>query len=469
MLKEIHRLVYSVSFMLVAALTIPIGAFADGHDKRWLAGDHHIHSWYSVGYDFEEDPPKPERGGDAVYQITTNNAMAKHFGLTWTVVTDHGGPNHSRVNQLWSYPELLTSRKMLPDMVQFFGMELNSPGADHASLIIPHSDREREQLADLELRFDRREAWPDDRSRNDPEKMLQALKYMSKQKHPPLVIANHPSRSMLMPGQYGLYNPAELRGWNDTAPNVAIGMAGAPGHQAAPLVKIARGGYRAHPTLGGFDRMTAILGGFWDSMLAEGRSFWITANSDSHIHYTQGGIDFWPGEYSKTYVYAEPDPDSILSALRAGQIFVTTGDLVSELYVDVSNEQGTSMIGGTLSANAYPTTVTIRIRVRDPAGRNHNGDKPSVHHVDLISGRITGPASEPATDTHDAKVVKRFAKRHWSRDGELLSMTHTLRLDGPTYLRVRGTSTKEKEPEPDTLEENIWDDLWFYSNPVFVR
>ena len=100
--------------------------------------------------------------------------------------------------------------------------------------------------------------------------------------------------------------------------------------------------------------MTAILGGFWDSMLAEGRHFWITANSDSHIHYTQGGIDFWPGEYSKTYVYAESNPADILAALRGGRIFVTTGDLISELYVDVSTEQGSAMIGGSLTDNRYP-------------------------------------------------------------------------------------------------------------------
>ncbi|WP_353901506.1 hypothetical protein ABUL04_10295 [Micromonospora harpali] len=33
-----------------------------------------------------------------------------------------------------------------------------------------------------------------------------------------------------------------------------------------------------------------------------GRRWWITAISDSHVHWTRGGSDFWPGEYSKTYV-----------------------------------------------------------------------------------------------------------------------------------------------------------------------
>ena len=32
--------------------------------------------------------------------------------------------------------------------------------------------------------------------------------------------------------------------------------------------------------------MTAIVGGLWDSLLGEGRRFWIVATSDSHAHYT---------------------------------------------------------------------------------------------------------------------------------------------------------------------------------------
>ena len=70
--------------------------------------------------------------------------------------------------------------------------------------------------------------------------------------------------------------------------------------------------------------MTARLGGFWDSMLGEGRRWWITANSDSHIHWTKDGGDFWPGEYSKTYVWATPSHDSILQGIREGRVFVTT-------------------------------------------------------------------------------------------------------------------------------------------------
>jgi hypothetical protein len=34
---------------------------------------------------------------------------------------------------------------------------------------------------------------------------------------------------------------------------------------------------------------------------------------------------------------------------------------------------------------------------------------------------------------------------------------------------VRGTATDLLEPRPDEQGENPWDDLWFYSNPIFIE
>ncbi len=53
--------------------------------------------------------------------------MAKHFGLTWAMCTDHGGPNHSKVNLEQAYPDLLRSRILVPDVLQFWGMEFDAP------------------------------------------------------------------------------------------------------------------------------------------------------------------------------------------------------------------------------------------------------------------------------------------------------------------------------------------------------
>jgi len=449
--------------------------------RRWLAGDHHIHSQFSVGWE-ETNPPTPIIGGDAIYKISKNAEMAKQFGLEWIVATDHGGPNHSKINLEQAYPALIKSRKTVPEVVQFQGLELNTPGADHSSIILPHTQDEAEYLFEFESRFDKLEAWPKDPMRDNEAFMLEALKFAETMPQKPVVIAHHPSRSATALGKYGLTSPKELRSWNDTAPDIAVGMEGAPGHQAAELSKtekntiypawvFARGAYgRGYPTLGGFDQMTARVGGFWDSMLAEGRRWWVTANSDSHIHYSEGGIDFWPGEYSKTYVHAIKEHADILDGIRQGRVFVTTGDLVSELYVTVSQESAQAAMGGELLLEDGQL-IEVLVRLKDPDNKNSAGRNPSVARVDLIVGELTGPGKNLDRDEHKSvQVVKRFTRENWKEKNGYTEMRHSLRLDGPSYLRVRGTNVaKELEPEPDELGEDPWTDLWFYSNPVFIR
>jgi len=456
---------------------------------RWLAGDHHIHSRYSVSFDSEAAPdgalPDFTVGGDARYPIPMNALMARRHGLDWMVSTDHGGPAHSRINQEFAYPELQQSRLAVPEVIQFYGMEFDTPGADHSSLIVPHSEDEAEHLASIESRFAKREPWPANPEWDTEPRMLEALRAMRELPQAPIVIAHHPSRSAPGLGEYGQTAPAELRGWNDVAPDIAIGMEGSPGHQAgwqqqprpgnrsaaiAENQQRPRGGYGNYPTQGGYDQMTARLGGFWDSMLGEGRRWWITANSDSHVHWTEGGSDFWPGEYSKTYILAQKNHASILESLRQGQVFVTTGDLVSELWVSVRSGSREAMIGETLQLEAGEP-LTVEIRFADPEQSNFNGDSPEVRRVDLIVGEITGPQADPTLDSHPStRVEARFGPEQWRREGQYQVMEHTLAL--PTgrsfYLRVRGTNTDEAEPQADALGDDPWQDLWFYSNPVFM-
>ena len=468
---------------LMAAVTILAGGSCVSAQSpsgpTWLAGDHHIHSRYSVGWNRDTVPPTPiVGGGGAIYPIPMNALMARHHGLDWMVATDHGGPNHSKVNLERAYPELLRSREVVPEVIQFYGMEFDTPGADHSSLIIPHSHDEADQLHEIEQGFAKFDAFPRDPLRNTEPRMIEALTFMRDMARKPVLIANHPSRSAPELGVYGLDSPAEFRDWNDTAPNVAVGMAGAPGHQAVALnpdgsvdTVGARGAYDRYPTSGGFDQMTARLGGFWDSMLGEGRRWWITANSDSHVNWREGGSDFWPGEYSKTYVFAEKSHDDILDGIRSGRVFVTTGDLVSELYVTVKSVGGSEgSIGGVLVVTEGDD-VLVTVRFLDPDGTNANGDDPSVARVDIIAGEVHGPVEDRSTDTNaTTRVLGRFSPSNWVRDGAYWTLTHRiedLRHDG--YLRVRGTNTDELEPELDPRGEDPWADLWFYSNPIFLE
>ena len=452
-------------------------------EARWLSGDHHVHSRFSVGMDTKTTPPTPVMGADAAYPIPMNAVMGRRFGLSWMVSTDHGGPDHSKINHDHAYPELQQSRQAVPDLIQFFGMEFNSPGADHSSIIVPAGADEPGRLQAIEQEFDAKEALPLDPAQNTERRMIEALKVMNAQSPKPVLFAHHPSRSATGLGEYGMTAPAELRVWNDTAPEVAIGMEGAPGHQAAAQMRQRfqpsphegffkdrpRGAYGKYPTMGGYDQMTARLGGFWDSMLGEGRRWWITANSDSHIHWSDGGADFWPGEYSKTYVLAEKNHDAILAGMRAGRIFVTTGDLITRLDVTARAGSAAAITGGKLAV-ARGANVTVTIRLHDPQTPNANGDNPAVARVDLIRGKVTGTNPVSTADSNPTtRIEARFGPGQWTREGDDIIISHVLKqVSGDGYIRVRGTNTAELEPQPDAQGESPWSDLWFYSNPIFL-
>lgn len=464
-----------MTFISTAALLIGLAGGADTADQAgWLAGDHHVHSRFSATYKPDPAdpaaPPVPTLGGDGPHTIIQNGEAAGRYGLAWMVSTDHGGPRHSVMNYEQAYPELLESRRTTPGVIQFYGLEFDTPGSEHSSLIIPVHDGEREMLRELEATYGTREPWPADPSRDTRAVMLEALRHMDGMSPRPVVIANHPSRSATGVGVWGEHDAASLRDWHDAAPRVIIGMEGAPGHQATSLKPDGeRGIYRRSPTMGGFDQMTATVGGVWDALLGEGRRWWITATSDSHRHWSEGGDDFWPGEYSKTYVKAARDPDAILEGLRAGRVFVTTGDLISELDVTASSGGRSASSGETLAAADAPVDVVIRLR--DPAAANARGRTPEVKRVDLIVGEVIGAAAERSADTNPtARVAARFTSADWSRDGEVVTVRWRMPAPrGPVYLRVRGTGGEELEPTADPAGEDPWSDLWFYSNPIFIE
>ena len=481
-----------VTLLLCGALATA-ASLAQDTERAWLPGDSHIHSHWSPGYDRTTSPPTPVLGRDAMYPTPMNARMARQFGLGWMVTTDHGGPNHAKLNLTQAYAELRQSRADVPDVLQFYGMEFNMPGIDHHTLIIPHVDFEASALYDLEQRFDANEAFPVDQSRRTAAARGAALSYMSSMPRLPLVFANHPSRSAKGLGAFGQDEPWEIRENNDLAPEVYRGMEGAPGHQAGSLSRGiatppvdagdgsadnrptgARGGYRnvgAH-TLGGFDQMTAVVGGFWDSLLGEGRRFWIVAVSDSHVSYTEPtrrGSDFWPGEFHKTYVHARKTYDDVLDGLRNGRVFAVAGDLVTALDIEAASGQRRARIGETLEA-AAGSTVTLTIRFRDPDTLNPAGENPRVTRVDVIAGDVRGRLIDRHAFTNETtQVIARLAPSTWKRRGDEIEAVATIpAVRRNMYVRVRGTNGGDAEPQMDVPGENPWSDLWFYANPIFI-
>lgn len=457
------------AFLLVAA-SPPTN---DG--REWLAGDHHVHSEFSAGW--QSDPNHPDKlpktilGGDSRNTMRKNAEMARRFGLDWIVSTDHGGPGHSALQYRLGWPALKDVRSDFPELVLFYGLEFDTPGGEHASLIMPIGPNEREDLRRIEAGFAERDVWPTDPARDTKPRMLEALRFMAALDHPPVLLANHPSRTATGKGRWGLHTPQEFRAWMDTAPDVAVGMEGAPGHQAAhpapgiDKVHGARGLYGGYPTMGGFDQMVATIGGAWDAMLSEGRHWVITIGSDSHGHWSDTGADFWPGEYAKTWVHARRDPADLLDGLRKGRVFVTTGDLVKGLSIDlISGSKAPQPIelGETVALpQGEHAVLAIRLRLPERTGKNSAAFAP-LRHVDVIVGSMNAGAP-------DSHVEKRFVlSAKQTNQPEVVLKFPLPQTSSSFYLRLRGTNTDEGEPAPDRPGEDPKSDLWFYSNAVWI-
>jgi len=412
--------------VLVFALTLFAGLSQSAEPSEvWLVGDHHMHTLSSDGsHTMEYDVEHAE-------------------GLDFIVITNHGSTeNLGKIEK--EYEELLRLREENPELLMFYGFEWNVPSGEHATFIVEPGKQELAQIRDFMQRFDENT----NKNASREADAVRALAYAETMNPKPIVILNHPSRK-------GRYSLSELRAY-DNAGSVAVGFEGAPGHQANPE----RGSYPAKEpgssrTYGGYDIMTAKVGGYWDTMLSEGRRWFITANSDFHEHYTEGGEDFWPGQYSKTFVYArEKSYKGVMDALRSGNCFTVSGDLITSLDLDAESDNNAATMGETLST-AEGEDVTVKIRVED-GEKNRNGDDPVLKQVQLISNADGKPE---ITEVFDVKSNNRE-----------MDMEYTFRnVQKDFFVRVRGSSTAEAEPSEDPQGENAWNDLWFYSNPVFIE
>lgn len=476
-----------------------------GRRYTWLNGDHHIHTQYSP---------------DGLYTVRTQVEQARRNGVHWMVITDHGTAAHARLGVELVNPDIVAARRAYRDMLVFQGLEWNIPAAEHGTVFIAPNANEVAVLKEFENQFDG--SLSSNTVAQNEARAVAGIRWLGEQmlggRTPSaLFLANHPARN-------GIDSPHEIRAWRDADPRIAVGMEGAPGHQAAGIPAPegpgdARGFYGNGPnansfpgyplesyrTFGGFDWMTAKVGGVWDSLLAEGKPWWITANSDSHSVYRDALIrppgqdtrayfdangrygdpiasapdptrgDFWPGYYSRTWVGAAGRGyGEVMNGLRTGRAFVVHGDLIDALEVSVRGNGGgkaPATLGEQLRVGRGEN-VQMQIRISPRHRPNANGDVPVLRRVDLISGPITGPVTDRDAQAAAETGVVRSFEVHGS--GEIV-LNHTFRrVDRSFYLRLRGTDGNVSapgsiEPRQDPVgNSDPWTDLWFYSNPVFV-
>ncbi len=544
---EISRrgVVKAVSALAGAAAIAPLGAAPAGATTRvevakqttnkWkpnrylLAGDHHIHTMHSP---------------DATYTPLQQIKNGEINGLDWLVITDHGGTAHQKYAIDLISPEIAAARKQTSVHV-FQGLEWNVPGAEHATVIVPPGRNTVDVLKKFEGMYDGSVLADLKKvtraTSTDGEPMaVEGLKWLQTQVQSgtipmALMFANHPARK-------GLDSPHEVRAWRDTAPGIAVGWEGAPGHQMAahPDVQAAlkaigsttingRGYYDNSPgadsfagfaptasenpyrTYGGYDWFTARVGGLWDSLLAEGKPWWITANSDSHSIFGSslkgthlvGGIpgnqdsayynttgsygapvdsgapinlygDFAPGAYSRTIVgVAEKSYLGIMQSLKSGNIITTHGGIIDWADIRVTTDtdkQGVTIGGRTVAARGDSVTASITVKLASIV--NSNGVIPQLKLVQLISGAVTGPVTDK--DTIFAPQTTITESYTVNQTSGTVTFSHTWKnVQGDFYLRFRGGDGNKVDatgnPMMDVMgNASPWESLWFYTNPVFV-
>ncbi|GGW37887.1 PHP domain-containing protein [Streptomyces griseoloalbus] len=499
------------------AATPAHAAPAAGHGRRgkgflWLAGDHHIHTQYS---------------SDGKYRVVDQVRQGAKHGMDWLVITDHGSATHAKIGVEKVNPDIKEARAAYEDTLVFQGLEWNIPAAEHGTVFVHPGRNEVSVLKQFETDYDGGVKGASDSTPANEALAVAGLNFLAEQVRrrkvgDALMLANHPARR-------GVDSPHEIRAWRDatgTNPQIAVGFEGAPGHQAAGLPKPlgmgrARGIYDNNPsansfpgyplesyrTWGGFDWMTATVGGLWDSLLAEGRPWWITANSDSHQVYadtaargTDGDFatdgrysdpvyagqidinqgDYWPGQYSRTHVGADGfSYAAVMDGIRAGRIWVDHGQLISGLDVRVSGGSRWATLGGALHVRKG-TKVTLTADVALAGGANWAGFVPKLARVDVIQGDMTGPVADKDTFTAPtAKVVRSY---DIDQPAGTVRVTFDLgRVDRPLYVRLRGTDGNRSavgamgaqvDPAGPALDvvgdADPWRDLWFYTNPVWV-
>jgi hypothetical protein len=472
------------------ALIQPLAAAAHNDDDShegllWVAGDHHTHTQYS---------------GDAQYRVIDHVRHASAFGLGWMVITDHGSVQHAKIGVEKVNPDIVAARKQVSETLVFQGLEWNIPGAEHGTVFVHPGPNEVAVLRHFENAFDGVVTGTTANNPTNEALAISGVKFLAdavKQRrvNDAAFFANHPARK-------GIDSPHEIRAWRDADPQIALGFEGAPGHQAAGIkapdgLGSARGFYDFSPTAdsfpgyplesyrtwGGFDWMTATVGGLWDSLLAEGKPWWITANSDSHMAYgdtskrgpnsdfnTNGFYndpvygqpakltngDFWPGYYSRTHVGAIGfSYKSIMDGLRKGRILVDHGRLVSSVDVSVFSRLSRATLGGVLTPRRG-SAVDLEVTIGLANLPNWAQFVPTLARVDLIVGAITGTtADRDGFTAPNTKVVKSFEV---NRSSGSVKLTYSfgpadqpfyLRLRAPTASAARSASWGRRSTQPD--------------------
>ena len=321
------------------------------------------------------------------------------------------------------------ARAQNPGITILTGMEWNVPpgkGQEHATILFPTSMESSETLMLFKERFD-----DENKEGENPELAVQGLGALAPKDRSmvaPIVFFNHPSRVPKSTSSPVL----TFEGLKKAAPSLLIGFEGAPGHQ--------RGTPPGAPLIDRWDPLAAEVDGVWDQWLRKGLMVWAAvANSDFHHEHD----DFWPCEFSTTWVYA-PDRtiEGVIQALRAGSFFAEHGHIASEveLLARFDGQPAPVRVGETVVANAgMKATVSLQMKIPpiDYAGRENHIDTVELIGITAAKTSVLFSGAPAITEAFRTTIAV---------------------PPGGIVLRARGRRKMNGEPA-----------LMFYTNPIRIK
>ena len=250
----------------------------------WIKGDLHVHS---------------NCCGDGTLAVEEIVERSKEF-CDFIAIS-----GHSRNPQFWrsekQYADIVAARKKF-DIPIFCTGEIEFPIPRHAMVLTTPDDREFELLRELVARFCRYDGV------EGADKAVELLNFVNDNWHENcFMIFNHPN-----------------------APDVSLEdlMAIAPSPVFRVLACVDRGERRAPQT---WD-----VGAEWDKLLTAGFRISTRCGSDFHQHFTDGGHDYYPGEFVQDCLQVEKnDYADIIRAYRNGNFFTMCGNLIADPEFDV--------------------------------------------------------------------------------------------------------------------------------------
>ena len=255
--------------------------------NAWMIGDLHVHSNHC------------EDGVLSVAEIVKHaRSYCDFIGIS----------GHARKSDEWGdgqYRDILANRQTHPDFPIFHTGEIEFPIERHTMVIAHPDDDEFRLQSELVRRFDRLRGAIGIETACDAMRFIDSWSDQSR-----FMIFNHPNSPAVSYDHF-----ARLAEY----PSFKVIACYDRGERRAPQM---------------WD-----IGSEWDRLLTAGHRIWVRFGSDFHNHFTNGGKDYYPGEFAQDNLLVnERSYAGIIDAYRNGRFFCTILRIISELTVSICGD-----------------------------------------------------------------------------------------------------------------------------------